>query len=825
MRKAFFLILTLWAPILCAQQNIPSGKYVLGGIEVDGGGGAIDSAALVAISGLTIGQTINVPGEELASAIRNLWKQNIFDDIQINILRVQDGRLYLQIKALEKPRISKYTFRGIKKGHADDLRESIKFVRGQRFTEAKRRQAIRIITNYYQEKGYYNTQVNFDLKQDAGAPNAIIIVINIDKGKRYKIAEINLNGLTDVPVKRMKRQMKGTKERSLIRVFKRSKFLQSAYDTDRDELVKYLQGKGYRDAKILADSVRKIEGKRLVAIDIDLYQGRQYFIRNITWSGNIKYTTDTLSTVLGLKKGELYSSERLSRRLFADPAGTDISSLYQDQGYLFFRVEPVEVAVIGDSVDLELQVFEGPIATYDKILIEGNTVTSDYVILRELRTLPGNRFSRAEIMRSQRELMQLGYFNEQTLDVVPIPNPEKGTVDIKYVVEEKANDRLFFQAGWGGNVANRGAYNNYVGAGLIGTVGVTLNNFSTKRFFQKGAWRPLPKGDGQRLTLQAQVNGRGFQNYSLGFMEPWFGGHKPNSLGFNTNYSIQNYPSSGFKVNIYGLSVDMGRRLKVPDDYFTTYTSLAYRYYHVANAGFYFPLMPNGFVNIISLKQTLSRNSAYGNQIYPSGGSNISMSVEATPPYSLFNGRDYNSLESYQKYQWLEFHKWSFRAEAWMPITKGKLPMVLYPRVMYGFLGTYNRTLGVSPFERYYIGGDGLSGFNLDGREIIAGRGYQAYLSPNGGGTIYAKYTLELRQPVVLSPTATVWVHGFAEASNGWSNFDTFDPFEMYRSAGGGIRLFLPMFGLLGLDLAMPFDEQPGQVKQLRWHFMIGQQF
>ncbi|MFO0486564.1 MAG: outer membrane protein assembly factor BamA, partial [Sphingobacteriia bacterium] len=801
-RVRIWLVLVSLAQVVWAQDVLSPGTYVLAGIAIEGNGSTISEDAVRSLSGLTLGQSIDIPGEQFADAIRNIWKQNVFADVQIRIDRHEAQRLFITLVVEEKPRISKYAFRGIKKGQADDLRENIKLVRGQRFTDAKRRNAIRVIKSYFQEKGYYQTQVDVEVEKDPNSPEGIIILLKVDKGKRYKVADIRINGLSKFSESQLRGVMTNTKERRIYRIFKRSKFVPKEFEEDKQAIRDFLHEKGYRDADIRRDTVYALPGRRRVAVEMDMYEGRQYFIRNITWQGNVKYTTGTLDTLLNLEKGDVYSDKELQKRLYADPAGFDISSLYQDQGYLFFRVEPVELAVAGDSVDLEMQIFEGPIAYYDRIILEGNTVTSDYVVIRELRTLPGNRFSRAEIIRSQRELIQLGYFNEQTLNVVPEPNPEKGTVDIKYQVEEKANDRLFFQAGWGGRVqANNG---NNIGGGLVGTIGVTLNNFSSRRIFKRGGWQPVPKGDGQQLTLQMQVNGRGFQNYSIGFVEPWFGGHKPNSLGINTNYSIQSVPSSRFRVNIYGLSVDLGRRLKLPDDYFRSFTTLGYRYYHVRNAQNFFPAVPNGFINIFSIRQTIDRTST-NSPIFPTTGSSISLSVEFTPPYSAFNNTNYDKVESEFRYQFLEFHKWKFRAEAYMRLTKGKLPLVLYPRAMFGFLGAYNRQLGVSPFERFYIGGDGLAGFNLDGREIIAGRGYEQFLSPNGGGTVYSKYTLELRQPVVLSPAANVWFHTFLEASNGWASFSDFDPFEMYRAGGVGIRLFLPMFGLLGLDFAMPF--------------------
>ncbi|MBX3101999.1 MAG: outer membrane protein assembly factor BamA [Bacteroidetes bacterium] len=831
MHRLLFSLLLLASPVWAQQlPTIPDGKYVLADVEVQGNA-SIERATIITFSGLVMGQTIQVPGDDIAAAMRRLWKQNVFEDVAISALKIEDNRIYLLIQVAETPRLARYSFEGVKKTTADELREKIKFVRGQRFTEAKKRQAVRIVRNYFMAKGHYDAQIDITSREDPSAPNGIIATVKIRKGRKHKIQAINISGLEEISERKLKAKMKDTKERRIYSVFKRSKFVTSDYEADKEKIIQYLQSKGYRDARVLSDTVRKVEGRNLVRVDMQLFQGRQYYIRSIQWDGNQKYATGRLDTLLNIRPGDIYNTTLLSKRLYGDPSGNDISSLYQDDGYLFFNIEPIERAVVGDSIDLVMQVYEGPIAHYDRIIIEGNRSTSDYVILREIRTLPGNKFSRAEVIRTQRELMALGYFNDQTMNVTPVPNPEKGTVDMKYFVEEKASDQLFFQMGWGGRVMNPNAALAGFGGGLIGTVGVTLNNFSTKQFFKKGAWQPIPKGDGQRLTLRAQVNGRGFQNYGVSFMEPWFGGHKPNSLGMNVNYSIQSWAPTGFRINILGTSVDWGQRMKVPDDFFRSYTTLGYRYYHVQNAGSFFPAMPNGFVNIISLKQTFDRTSS-APPIFPTSGSVLTFSVEGTPPYSLFRQNTDYAEDPSLRFRWLEFHKWSFRTEAYIRMTRSKkLPMILFPRAMFGFLGAYNRDLGVSPFERYYIGGDGLFGFNLDGREIIAGRGYDGpYLGPSGGGTIYSKYTLELRQPIALSPMASVWVHAFAEASNAWGRFRDYNPFELYRAVGGGVRLFLPMFGLIGLDFARPLDDAPNNLndnntKKYTLHFMIGQQF
>ena len=518
-----------------------------------------------------------------------------------------------------------------------------------------------------------------------------------------------------------------------------------------------------------------------------------------------------------------------------DPNGRDIASLYLDDGYLFFRADIIETAVVEDSVDLTIRMFEGPQATYNRIIIEGNDKTSDHVIQRVIRTIPGEKFSRSEVIRSQREIMGLGYFNPQTLQVLPQPNPEDGTVDIKYIVEEKPNDQIFFQGGWGGRV--RDANGNVLSNGLVATVGLTLNNFSTRKIFKKGGWNPIPAGDGQKLNLQVQVSGRAWQTYRIGFTEPWLGGKRPTSLGVNAYYSQQQSLGTDYKLRIVGSSIDFGRRLKKPDDNFRAQTSLSYRFYDVQNGNGVFPDFDEGRINIISLTQAFERNTVY-EPIYPRSGSIVRLSVEATPPWNLFRSSE-NKLSEFdnaqERYKLLEFHKWKFNAETYMRLFGN---MVLMPKMQFGYLGAYDNALGISPFERFYLGGNGLFGWALDGREIIPFRGYDnnyIYMGDanRDGNPIYSKYTLELRQPISLEQSATVWVHLFAEAGNTWGSFNEFKPFNLYRSAGTGVRIFLPIFGMLGVDFGYGFDplEYEGetldnqQLSGFQINFTIGQQF
>jgi outer membrane protein insertion porin family len=805
-------------------EKVPPGEYLIGGIAVEGVE-FTDKNAVVNLSGLQTGKKITIPGSDLRIAIEKLWKQHIFSEVSIIADKVVGDKIFLSIKLAERPRIGAYRFKGITKNHADDLRDKVKLTRGTIFTEPKRRAAVRVVKNFYQEKGYLNATVDFETEPDKSGSmrNAIIVTLKIDKGQRVKVNKIYIDGNSKLTDTQLKRKLKETKEKKFYRIFKSSKFIRGNFNDDKKLMVDWMQSQGYRDAKVISDTVIQIS-PQLVDVRMRIVEGKKYYFRNITWTGNTKYDTKLLAALLNIKRGDVYNPVLLDRRLSMDPNGTDISSLYLDDGYLFFRAEAVETMVEGDSVDIEIQIREGQQATINKVMIEGNTVTSDHVILREIRTLPGDKFSRADLIRSQRELVNLGYFDPEKMNVIPIPDPQKGTVDIKYIVAEKPSDQLFFQGGWGGRVTDR--QGNVIAGGLVGTVGLTFTNFATRKFFQPGAWAPVPKGDGQRLSLSIQLNGVGFQNYSISFMEPWFGGKKPHSLGVSANHSVQRYIPTGYLVKILGSSVDLGRRMKFPDDFFRSYSSVSFRHYEVKNAGSVFSSISNGNFNILSFRQTFDRSSIDA-PIFARSGSTITLSIEATPPWSVISGTR-NTNNGFEHIRWIEFHKWKFDAQTYLHIANRKLPLVLNLRMRAGFLGLYDRSIGITPFERFYLGGDGINGFQLDGRELIALRGYQnPTVGPSTGATIFNKFTLELRQPLSLEQAATIWIHAFAEGGNAVGSFREFNPFILKRSYGAGIRVFLPMMGLLGVDFGIPLDESTANPsgKQLRWHFMIGQQF
>lgn len=837
-RNSFFLIiLCLFTYAVQAQVSI-SGElddinygnpkeYTIGGIEVKGTE-HLDKKVLILLSGLAEGDKIIVPGDKIATAIENLWKQGLFADIDIKASKITGDKIFLEYHLKEMPRLGGYRFTGTKKSDEDDIRDRIKLTKGKVLNENLKSTIISKTESYYVEKGFLNAEVTLTTDKDSSLVNSVNLVINVNKKNKVKINAINFIGNEKLSDAKLRRTMKETKQKRWWNVFKASKFLKKEYKGDKDKILAKYNKEGFRDAQILRDSIYKYDDKT-INIDIYINEGSKYYFREIDWVGNTKYNDQILTKVLGVKKGDVYNQSTLEANLYMNANNTDVSSLYLDDGYLFFNVTPVEVLVEGDSIDLEMRVYEGKQARISRVTVSGNTKTNDHVILREIRTKPGQLFSRADIIRSQRELANLGYFDPEKLQVNPTPNPADGTVDIEYVVEEKPSDQIELSGGWG---AGR----------IVGTLGLSFNNFSLRNLFKKGAWRPLPSGDGQRLTLRAQSNGLYFQSYNISFVEPWLGGKKPNSLSVSAYHSSQ---TNGVKkgesgrqaIKITGFSVGYGKRVKWPDDYFVLQGEIGYQNYVLEN----YPLVENlrdGVSNTITLKGTVSRNSI-DEPIYPRRGSNISLSLQLTPPFTyrffennkFMEARDFTNItDPQERYRWTEFHKWKFDA-VWYTKLAGKL--VLASKVQYGFLGLYNRSLSITPFERFYLGGDGLSGFALDGREIIALRGYENNsLTPVDnsnnyiGGTIFNKYTMEVRFPISLNPSATIYTLVFAEAGNSWSNFDKFSPFNVKKSAGAGVRIFLPMFGLLGLDWGYRFDDAYiFDNQRSHFHFSIGQQF
>lgn len=778
-------------------------SYEIGPIRVEGADN-YDHNAIKLIAGLRQGQSIMIPGEQIAKAIKNLWNEGLFSDVQILAEKDIAGVIYLVIKVQPRPKLSRFRFVGVNKREADKLREEISLFSGKTITENLLFATESKIKGYFREKGHYSVGVDIQRSEDTLISNSEIFTINIEKGPKVKIGELNFEGATSLPTWKMKMAMKDTKQKAFWRFFKRSKYSESTYKKDKAALINKFNSIGLRDAEISSDTVY-LEDPKNLHIDITIDEGNTYYFGDIEWIGNTKFRSSFLDTVIGITRGDVYDKSLLEQRLFMSQDSRDISSLYMDRGYLFFQVIPVETSVVDNHINYQMRIIEGKQARVRKVIIKGNTKTNDYVIRREIRTKPGDLFNRNDIIRTQRELAQLGYFNEQAFQVNPIPNPQDGTVDIEYIVEEKSSDQIELSGGYGGTGVNGGGQ-------LIGTLGLTFNNFSAKNIFKKGAWTPLPGGDGQRLSIRAQTNGRFYQSYNLSFTEPWLGGKKPNSLSGWMNHTAlgngylrtnENYTGLG----ITGVGVGLGRRKKWPDDWFQAYYEVGYQYYDVVDDT-RFGIFTNGYANDISLKYVLQRSSV-SSPIYPQEGSNIKFLAKSTLPYSYFDGvDDYSTLTEQERYKYLEYYKLKLTAEWYLPLTSNK-KLILMPRFGFGFMGAYSSSKGLTPFDRFSLGGSGLTGVNqIGGREIIALRGYEdGSLNSSAGDPIIAKYTLELRYPISLNPQATFFALAFVEGGNTFPTFKDFDPFNVKRSAGVGIRVFLPMFGMLGLDYGLGFDK------------------
>ena len=797
---------TLSGPISIGGLDIDFKKpkeYEVGPIKIEGADN-FDHQAIKLIAGLKQGQTIYLPGEKISKAIKNLWAEGLFSDVEILADKEVAGVIYLTIRVVPRPKLSRFKFKGVNKREADKVREEIALFSGKTITENLIYQTENQIKGYFREKGYYSVSAKINRISDTLMNNSEIFLIDIKKGKKIGIKELNIEGVTSIPKWKLTMAMKDTKENKLWRFFKRSKFTESSYEKDKLAMLGKFNTIGLRDAFVKYDTVYQVNEKNLI-INITIDEGSKYYFGDIEWIGNTKFRSSYLDTILGIKFGDIYNKKLLDERLNMSQDGRDISSLYMDRGYLFFQIIPVETNVNGNYINYKMRIIEGKEARVKRIIITGNAKTNEYVIRREIRTKPGDLFNRNDIIRTQRELAQLGFFNEQGFQVNPMPNPADGTVDIEYVVEEKSSDQIELSGGYGG----AGPTGN---GRIIGTLGLTFNNFSTKNIFKKGSWSPLPGGDGQKLSIRAQTNGRYYQGYNFSFTEPWLGGKKPNSLSYWVNHTALGngyLPSNELYtgISITGMGVGLGRRKKWPDDYFTAYYELSYQYYDVRDDA-RFPIFKNGYANDIALKYVLQRSSVSA-PIYPQGGSNIMFSVKSTLPYSYFEGKtDYSGLTAQERYKYLEYYKFKFTGEWFFPLTTDK-KLVLRSRFGFSIMGAFTKSKGITPFDRFALGGSGLSGVNqLGGREIIALRGYEDNsVSSSAGDPIIAKYTLELRYPISLNPSATFYALIFGEAGNTFPSIDKFNPFNVKRSAGIGIRVFLPMFGMLGLDYGLGFDK------------------
>jgi len=807
-------------------------KYCVKGINVDGVN-YFSSDLVVNIAGIKLYDTIDIPGEKITNAIKKIWNQGLFSEISIEVDKIIDNDIYLIYKLKERPRLSKYKFFGISKGEADDLKDKLKLFRGSQVTDHSIRFASYVISKHFKEKGFYDVKVDVDVLTDTTMPNYVILHFNVFKGKKHKIKKITfvsdkvfnnkieIHGVNkkflifNQKTKRINllRAMKNTKEKKFFRIFKASKFIEDKYEEDKKNVIEKLNEYGFRDAEIVRDTIVKV-GDNLLDIKIWLNLGDVYYFRNINWIGNTIYSKDTLEKFLGIKKGDLYNQKLLENRLINDM--NSVLSLYQDNGYLFSYINVIETNVENDSVDIEISIYEGKKAKINYVNIIGNTKTHERVIRREMHSRPGDLYSRNNIIRTIRELASLNYFDPEKLDVKQNPNVAESTVDLDFIVEEKPSDQLELSGGWGGRM-------------VVGTVGIALNNFSIKDFFKKDAWKPIPSGAGQRLTIRAQTNGLYYTAITTSFIEPWFGGKKPNTFSISAFYTLQ---SNGIPKNdparqsmtILGTSIGLGHRLKFPDDYFSLFYDLSYQRYYLNNYKFgYIFTFSDGVSNNVSLRLTFQRNSI-DQPIYPRRGSLFVISLQATPPYSLLSKKDYSMLSSKEKYKWIEYHKWNFSTSFFSPIINN---FVINLKLEFGFLAMYNKNYGFSPFESFYVGGDGLMTYNLYGRETVPVRGYgNGSLTPLKGGNIYNKFTFELRYPLSLNPSATFYLLAFFEGGNSFYDFTEFVPFAFKRSAGVGVRIFLPMFGKLGVDWGYGFDEPviPGENKS-QFHFIIGQNF
>lgn len=815
--------------------------YILGGYNIEGVQ-YFDRNVIRSITGLIIGQKVELPGDDIAKAIKTLWKQGLFSDVEFRLDTVIEDKAFITLHVVEKPRLSNFFFKGIPKGQAEDISKKITDLKGRPITPAMKNSISNTIADFYREKGFLSTKVDYVTRTDSFALNTASLFIEVDKGVKARITSIEFEGVDELPEGKLRKAMKDTKQKSSFQfiqpddkytlrkdklkntlytltnlnvqsvidflgdrvtfsLFKGAKYNEEKFYADKRALIDFYNKEGYRDARVTYDTVF-MPNEKEVRIKIKVEEGKRYYYRNIDFKGNAKYSNETLLRILGIKKGDVYNTQLLQQKLSMDPGGADVSSLYYDDGYLFFSIEPKEVGVMGDSVDLEIRISEGPQATIRNVIIEGNDKTHDHVIRREVRTLPGDKFSRSALIRSQREIANLGFFDPQATEVVPIPNPQDGTVDIRYRVTEKSADQIELSAGWGGQ------------QGIIGTLGLAFNNFSLRNIPNKKAWSPLPTGDGQKFSIRMQSNGKRYQTYNLSFTEPWLGGKKPNALSFSAFRSrfqlvdINNQVTGNQITN--GASLALGTRLKFPDDFFVFQASLNYQNYALNNFRERIfsenATIENGSFNNINLRLTLSRNSL-DQPLYPTNGSNFSLSGQFTPPYSLFRSSSfYNDIALEDKYRWVEYHKWRLNIDWYQALDK-KNKLVFRAAAKFGFIGYYNKITGLAPFERFQVGGNGLpSNIILFGQDIISQRGYGVY-SDQGGDAIFNKFTMELRYPFSLNPSATIYGLIFAEAGNTYRSFKTYNPFSLNRAVGIGVRAFLPMFGLLGVDYGIRFDQ------------------
>ncbi len=853
---AFLLVMAmpLWAQQsgkdVVVDYNNPK-KYIVGGTKVEGIQ-YFSQDQILQISGLQKGMEVTVPSDELSSIVNRLWLQRFFEDVAVSIDSIAPTRdtAFFKISIIERPRVSRWTFSGVKSGEQKELLDRLNLRRGGEFSEYVAKTATDIIKRYYKEKGFLNVDVDVNTKRDSVIKSAIRVQFAVNRGEKVKIKKITFTGADHVKETKMVRSMKKTRDARFINFFSSKKFNESEYDNDKRALISVFNEAGYRDARIVKDTMYYIEPGRL-QIDFEIDEGKQYYFRDITWTGNSVFSAEALNSVLMINKGDVYDVVTMDKRIFGGGKETEanISTLYRDNGYLFFNIQPVELNIDGDSVDVEMRIVEGKPATLNNIVINGNDLTNERVIRRQVFTRPGYLFSQSDFERSIREIASMGQFDPEAITDPAtgysiIPNQFDNTVDLIYNVTEKPSSQLELSGGWGGNT-------------FVATVGVSFNNFSTRRFFDKTAWRPVPLGDAQNLAIRFQTNGTYYTSLSASFSEPWLFGKKPTSLSLSLYYTRQTMSNLYFNIlnneqymEVYGFAAGLGNRLKWPDNYFVLYNQLSWQTYKLQDWPYNF-LFNTGISHNLSYTLSLSRNST-DQQIYPRRGSDFSFALQLTPPYSLLRKKNlgvldsegkptrvsdwrdinYDLQSSQDRYRWIEYHKWTFKGAVYAPIVGD---LVLMARAQFGYLGYYNRRWGYSPFEGFRVGGDGMSGYDTYGSEIVSLRGYENYsLTPTAdsdyssgnyyAGNVYDKFTVELRYPVILQPQSTIYALVFLEGGNAWADIRKFNPFQIRRSAGVGVRVFLPMIGLLGVDWGYGFDNHDGNGGS-QFHFVIGQQF
>lgn len=805
-------------PIKTNNVFVKETNYELGGITVKGLQ-KFEEETVKVFTGLVVGQEIKLPGDKLTSAIKKLYETKQFSNVEVYVSKIDGNVAYLEFEVLELPQLNNVTIQGVKKSKAKELQKDAELKKGAMLTDNLMVTSKNYFKKKYQEKGYLKAKVTLDTKPDTSGVNTVNMLVFIDNGEKIKIKDIDFEGNKAFSDKKLRKSMKKTKQKMLGRFWKKSKYIEADFNTDLENIVTAYSEKGYRDARVIDHSL-KFNDDNTISLDIKVEEGKKYIFGDIRFLGNTRYTADQLQSILRIEKGDTYNGKVLKERVSGTgkPDSDDITTLYQDNGYLFSRVLPVETRINNDSIDVEIRIYEDAPTRIKKVTVNGNDRTNDHVIYREIRTKPGYLYSKSDIIRTIREIGQLGFFDAEAITPDLNPNYQDKTVDIDYTVAEKGSSQIELQGGYGGG-------------SFIGTLGLSFNNFSAKNIFNKKAYKPLPMGDGQTLALRLQKS-RYYTTSSFSFTEPWLGGKKPQSLSFSIYNSKQfrydyttNRVDKDQRLNIVGATVGLGKRLKWPDNYFTLSQSISYQLYDLKDYPISTFSFSTGQSNNLSYSITLGRSSAGSNPVFPTYGSDFSIGAKVTFPYSLVNNKDYSTIDDQEKYKWLEYYKASFKGKWYTALTKD---LVIMSNAEFGVLGNYNKKLGDSPFERFFVGGDGMASYQLDGRETIALRGYEnGRLSSIEGGTVYNKFQMELRYPITLKPSASIYVLGFLEAGNSYDGFKNFNPFVLKRSAGLGLRIFMPAFGLLGIDFAHGFDPLPGETIKSGWqtHFIIGQQF